>query len=219
VRHFFYLPLFVVAAVCLSGCSSNPDNSATTVSSQAAAKERVDQQMVELGRMLFPRVPRNASIAIGSILPAASLSYGENESQPVVIQQIQENLYSLATDYALTVHEHRMTPNIRLHEGSDQMLSRNPQELRSRLQVDYFLTGTYTETEGGYLVNTRIVQIRNQQVLQAATHFFPRYAANQSQAPHSEWRSNGLWRSEFAPEKSKTAPPAFNRIQENNKAR
>lgn len=183
------LLLFLVfcSLATLSACQST-----RTANSQEVPHPQVDQQLQSIAAELFDAVPRHAHLAIGSIVPAQDLKLQKNKRSPMMMHQIQEGLYSLASQYHAVAHDHRSMPAIHLNDKQDLMLSRSPADLPARVHIDYFLTGTYTEADGGYFVNLRVIEIRSQQVIQAVTHYFPLYL--DSRKPDSQWREQGLWR-------------------------
>src|SRR5690554_7004371 len=168
-------------SLLLAACSSAPEPVVFVPSANHQGHTLVEQETAVLAEKLFPQLGAPHRIAIGSILPASQLD--STSEHPALIQQIQEGLFSEAVHHNLFAFEHRLTQQIRLQESQEQMLSREASHIRRYLDVDYFLTGTYTEAVGGYVVNARLVNIHDQQVVYAASHYFPKYS-NPSDAPH-----------------------------------
>ena len=67
--------------------------------------------------------------------------------------------------------------NIKIDEKGDFLFSRDVTKLRSTLNVDYALTGTYTEYRKGTVVNARIINLKTHVVLSSAQVMIPRRVA------------------------------------------
>lgn len=132
-------------------------------------------------------------IGVGSLVPVRSLRQQGNGRDRIMVQQIQEGLISAATQRGANVIEFRTSQQLRLEDHQELMLSRDIADLSARQRLDYFLTGTYSEVSGGLLVNLRLVNVRDNSVERAATHFFP-WAAIQGEGELSEMRHGQLYR-------------------------
>lgn len=132
-------------------------------------------------------------IGVGSLVPVHSLRQQGNGRERVMVQQIQEGLMSSATQRGAHIVEFRTSRQLRLEDHQELMLSRDVEDLSSRQRLDYFLTGTYSEVSGGLLVNLRLINVQDNSVERAATHFFP-WGAMQSDAGLSEIRHGQLYR-------------------------
>lgn len=132
-------------------------------------------------------------IGVGSLVPVHSLRQQGNGRDRVMVQQIQEGLISVATQRGANIIEFRTSSQLRLEDEQELMLSRQIEELSVRQRLDYFLTGTYSEVSGGLLVNVRLINIKDNSVERAATHFFP-WAAAHGNGELSEIRHGQLYR-------------------------
>ncbi|MCC5855708.1 MAG: hypothetical protein JJU10_08530 [Idiomarina sp.] len=187
MRHLHFNSLLALFCVLqITACSS-------TQIAEPQTRVPIQHHTQALAEQLFTNMPAATRLAIGSLLPAETLTPSTSASYRATMQQVQEGLFSEALRHQFQVQEYRLTTQIHLAEHSEGMLSRNPEYLRNRLAMDYFLTGTYTEVEGGLLVNARVIRLADQTVTHAATHFFPHYA-DASLAPGTAWRHGGLWR-------------------------
>jgi TolB-like protein len=77
--------------------------------------------------------------------------------------------------FGVPVLDYKVTDYIRVTETGDFALSRNYEELSDEVAIRYVVTGTLTTHQQGVLVNARLVQIDNKQVVSAARTFIPRH--------------------------------------------
>ena len=130
----------------------------------------------QLARQLFNTagdIDSAKSVAVGTILPS-SLDNGKSlPSELDIGRQIQESLLTLSTQAGLKVVEFKTMQNIKLSDGQDAMLSRELQYLSQQVANGYFLTGTYTASEDNLIVNLRLIDVSNHQVIAAATDYVP----------------------------------------------
>ncbi|MCC5880658.1 MAG: hypothetical protein JJU03_12270 [Idiomarina sp.] len=132
-------------------------------------------------------------IGVGSLVPVHSLRQQGSNRDRIMVQQIQEGLISAATQRGAHIVEYRTSRQLRLEDHQELMLSRDVAELSNRQRLDYFLTGTYSEVSGGLLVNLRLINVQDNSVARAATHFFP-WGAIQGEGALSEIRHGQLYR-------------------------
>lgn len=180
--------LVVAAAITLStllsACSQTP---------QSADTHDLHQHTEQLAARLFTNGVRPTRVAIGSLVPAQSLQHEGSGDDRRMAQQIQEGLISAVSQHGGQVMEYRTTRALRLQDEQELMLSRELDELARHQQIDYFLTGTYSEVEGGLMVNARLILLRDSSVYAAATHYFP-WSALHGATTHSEFRHGALYR-------------------------
>ena len=60
-----------------------------------------------------------------------------------------------------------------LNDNSDRILTRDIEQLSDIERVDFYITGTLVYQQAGAMVNARIINARNKDVVAAATRFFP----------------------------------------------
>ena len=158
----------VVSLAWLTGCASAP----------AEPGVALHQHTQSLAESLFSSSAKvdtatQQRIGIGSIVPVQSLRQSGHSRDRIMVQQIQEGMISAAVQRGAQVVEYRTSSQLRLEADQELMLSRELAELNQRQRIDYFLTGTYSEVKGGLLVNLRLISVRDNSVVQAATQFFP----------------------------------------------
>ncbi|MEO2282185.1 FlgO family outer membrane protein [Pseudoalteromonas pernae] len=119
-------------------------------------------------------IPYGAKVAVGTFLPPKTL---KAESVPWQQQdialQLQESLMTIYTQMGFTVVEYRTRNHIALEPHADVMLSRDVAQLAQRQEIDFYVTGTLTEQEDAYVVNVRMIDSDNNQVVAAATDYLP----------------------------------------------
>jgi hypothetical protein len=69
--------------------------------------------------------------------------------------------------------EYRLANNLHLSHNADSALTRNLEQLRERQNIDLIITGTVTRQQHAYIVNARMVNISNKQVLSAGSTEIP----------------------------------------------
>jgi len=88
---------------------------------------------------------------------------------------LAEQLMNEFQQRGYTVVEMRKTTSLLIQEQrGEYSLSRNPEELNQTMTAGAVLTGTYTQTGESVLVNAKIIDNRNSNLLASATLIFPR---------------------------------------------
>ena len=170
----------------LAGCTGLSSSTLFSQSQPLASSEATDRAplaekpihyyVTRLAQQLFDtssNINLNRAIAVGTILPVQHTSGNKLPLYGAYGLQIQESLMTLSTQAGLDVIDFKAMPMIKVGENYDIMLTRELDELDSAVQVDYFLTGTYSEQENSLVVNIRLVDIRSKKILAAATDYIP----------------------------------------------
>ncbi|RUO26469.1 hypothetical protein CWE09_07110 [Aliidiomarina minuta] len=169
----------------LAACVSTGEE---TVESQS-----LHQHTQALAEQLFANGIRPSRVAVGSFVPTDELRQQGAGEDRIMARQIQESLITAATQQGAQITEYRTSRQLRLQDSQELMLTRELNDLANRQQLDYFLTGTYSEVQGGLLVNARLIHLRDSSVSAAATHFFP-WTTLQGPGQRSEMRAGALYR-------------------------
>lgn len=167
--------------------------SACSQTSQHNPTHDLHQHTEQLASQLFANGVRPTRVAVGSLVPVQSLQHHGNGDDRRMVQQIQEGLIGAASQQGAQVMEYRTTKALRMQADQELMLSRELDDLARHQQIDYFLTGTYSEVNGGLMVNARLILLRDSSVYAAATHYFP-WSALHGATTHSEFRHDALYR-------------------------
>lgn len=169
----------------LSACALSSHNSAPPGS--------LHGQTETLAGKLFSGRAVNGQVAVGSLVPADTLRQTGHGRERVLARQIQEGMISAATQRGIGITEYRTSRQLRLEDEQELMLTRDIAELNNRQHLDYFLTGTYSEVDGGLLVNVRLIHITTNQIHAAASEFFP-WSSLEGHGRQTELRYGQLYR-------------------------
>jgi len=71
------------------------------------------------------------------------------------------------------VVEHKAASAVAISKNASYFLSRDIKELANKSAAEYVIAGTYTEMEGGAMVNIEVVDVRSSVIVGAAREFFP----------------------------------------------
>jgi TolB-like protein len=139
---------------------------------------------------------RNSNIAVMSFTMATDLGQKIAAQQSSGLsQQIQESLITQMTQLGYSIVEHRMSDSITVSEHHEDMLTRNLSNLRARQNIDYVILGTITRQEHANMINARLVNVLNGQVISAA---FTEVPINVMWTDEKiQMRNNKLYRAEY----------------------
>ncbi|XQF90629.1 FlgO family outer membrane protein [Pseudoalteromonas espejiana] len=116
----------------------------------------------------------NARIGVSSFYYADALDTKLVTGQASGLSlQIQESLLTQFTQLGYHTVEYRLGNNLILAQNADSILSRDLSKLRNRQNIDLVITGTVTRQQHAYIVNARLVNIENKQVLSAGSTEIP----------------------------------------------
>lgn len=184
VRHRLTFVFAAVALVCgtVSGCQTNL--AADQQRAQAQAKQvdasplgNVEYYTYVLANELFEgvRPDSQARYAVAGFVPADTMVYNGKDQRPLMMlgHQLEQGLITEATKRGFTTQEFKVTNDILIGDDNDRVFSRNIDQLSNIERVDFYVTGTLVYQQSGAMVNARIINVRNKQVVAAATRFFP----------------------------------------------
>lgn len=87
--------------------------------------------------------------------------------------QLQESMQTVATQLGYQVSEIRLNDAVLVHSGFENSLGRDVSQLAQNQQARYVITGTLTEGEVHITVNAKLIDLKSQQVLAAASSVIP----------------------------------------------
>lgn len=167
----------------LSGCSITSDDAGkpshiVRVVVPSAQQNSVHYYTQRVANQLFGSIltlKPNAGIAIGTFTQIDTLTLNDSANHPLRLLglQLEEGMMTEAIAQGLKVIEYKTREKLTIKTDQDLMLSRDVKQLRASQQVQYFLTGTLTEQESGVVVNARLIDTDNNQVVAAATDYVP----------------------------------------------
>ncbi|MFT4927340.1 MAG: TolB-like protein [Phenylobacterium sp.] len=181
-----------VSIFCLLGVMATTGCTLTTSSSKnktvvavdpalaqpTTERNTVDYYTQKLAHQLYNSVitlKPSAGIAIGTFTQVDSLMLNSDKNHPLRLLglQLEEGMMSATIRQGLKVIEYKTRKNLTLKSDQDLMLSRDIGQLSASNEIRYFLTGTLTEQENGVVVNARLIDTDNNQVVAAATDYVP----------------------------------------------
>jgi len=121
-------------------------------------------QMLESSSFVTPQTP----IAVASFVLLKDL-----ESTNWLGNQLSESFVHELQRHGLIIVDFKTTGHIRVTKEGDYAFSRDWKELPERQIIDYVVTGTMMEQDGGILVNARMIGMQSKVVVATAQSFIP----------------------------------------------
>ena len=164
----------------LSGCSSSDEPKsqfAQTDASNVSALGNVEYHTYMLANELFADVgsARQSRYAVVGFVPADTMKYSADHQHPLMLlgHQLEQGMITEATKRGFSTQEFKLSNDIIVSNESDRVLTRDIDQLSNIERVDFYITGTMVYQESGAVVNARIINARNKNIVAAATRFFP----------------------------------------------
>lgn len=171
------IPLLLV--LLLGGCSLLDDEQQNRQMMATSNQDlgNIEMHTSDLADELFAGLGnfRDARYAVAGFVPVRQMQYNGEAQGPLMLlgHQLEQGLMTEADRRGFVTQDYKLTKDIIMHDDSDRALSRELNHLQGQAKADFFITGTITEQQGGAIVNARIVHIASQDVVGAATKFFP----------------------------------------------
>lgn len=168
----------VVIIATLSGC-------ANLLSQQAPANPAMKSSPLgnaelytfRLAQELFSNMQtdRQYRYAVAGFVPVTTMQTNLDEQGPLMLlgHQLEQGLITEAVRRGYVAQDYKTSNSIIMTSTYDRALSRDLEHLSELQNVDYFITGTITPQQNGAMVNARVINVRNKDVVAAATSFFP----------------------------------------------
>ena len=121
-------------------------------------------EMLTSSTFVTPKTP----VAVTSFVELDSL-----EKTNWLGNQLAENFVHELQRHGLIVVDYKTTGHIRVTKSGDFVFSRDWKELPERQIIDYVVTGTMMEQEGGIMVNARMIGMQSRVVVATAQSFIP----------------------------------------------
>ncbi len=164
----------------LTGCATPVDEKselAQTNSASINALGNVEYYTYLLANELFADAgpSRQARYAVVGFVPVDTMKYASDQQHPLMLlgHQLEQGMITEATKRGFSTQEFKLSDDIIIGEESDRILTRDIERLSNVERVDYYITGTLVYQESGAVVNARIINARNKDIVAAATRFFP----------------------------------------------
>jgi TolB-like protein len=168
----------IVIIAMLSGCANmlsqqSPTNPTKTTSSLGNA----ELYTFRLAQELFSNMQadRQYRYAVAGFVPVTSMQANLDEQGPLMLlgHQLEQGLITEAVRRGYVAQDFKATNSIIMTDSHDRALSRDLSHLSELQSVDYYITGTISPQQNGAMVNARVINVRNKDVVAAATSFFP----------------------------------------------
>jgi hypothetical protein len=161
----FSLPLFLVSG----SATANADNPHEAIGDDLA--EQLASQLSQDNKSHY-----GSNIGVTRWVLAETLKQPEaGDSLNELSHQLSESIYAHLTERNLSLVEFRAQSYISVAEEGATLLSRDVDELEQHPEIDWVLVGTLSRKDAGTMVNLRIVDRRNQEVMAAANRYVPKH--------------------------------------------
>jgi len=174
--------LSVIAMSLLSACTSNNMENSSDVKHQTVYQSYrpmfIQNHVDALADSLVAHSQKNfklGRIAVGSIsmLDTFKVEADNTHQLAKLGNQLQESLMTSMLQRGYRVVEYRASNDIIIHDNQDQMLTRDLKQLTAVDEFNYFLTGTIKYQENGAVVNVKVIDLLNNELVSASTKFIP----------------------------------------------
>lgn len=169
----------VITVLLLCSCSSLPqgqDIADPAELSTASAHPPLLFYTERLADQLFHKLQplESGAIAVTTFADVQLMApdTSRNSSYNVALQ-LQESMQTVATQLGYQVSELRLNDAVLVHAGYENSLGRNVNSLVQNQQARYLITGTLTEGEEHITVNAKLIDLRSQHVVAAASSVIP----------------------------------------------
>ncbi|MFC4699750.1 FlgO family outer membrane protein [Glaciecola siphonariae] len=177
---FVLCMLSMLVLLGLSGCANNSaqvQKPARASQAWPAALGNAELYTHQLAQELFANLTadRQYRYAVVGFVPVATMQQDLSQQGPLMLlgHQLEQGLTTEVVRRGFIAQDYKATNTIIMGSDSERALSRNVEHLRAIQAIDYYITGTITEQQNGAMVNARIINVRNKDVIAAATKFFP----------------------------------------------
>lgn len=167
----------IVLISSLSGCANLLSQSPVVKSKAPQTLGNSELYTSRLAQELFSgmQADRQYRYAVAGFVPVTSMQINLNEQGPLMLlgHQLEQGLITEAVRRGYVAQDYKASNSIIMTHSYDRALSRDLAHLSQLQNVDYYITGTITPQQNGAMVNARIINVRNKDVIAAATSFFP----------------------------------------------
>lgn len=130
-----------------------------------------------LGTFRYRNKPRNQfRFAVATFVPIDTLKVDVKQKHHLeqLGRQLEQGMMTELARRGYIAQDYKATNDIVIEQDADRVFSRNVKELNQHHHnIDFYLSGTITETEQGAVVNARIIHVETKDVVAAATRYFP----------------------------------------------
>jgi TolB-like protein len=168
----------IVIIFTLSGCANLLSQTSDTAQKRAPNPLGNSELFTfRLAQELFSsmQADRQYRYAVAGFVPVTTMEVNLNEQGPLMLlgHQLEQGLITETVRRGYVAQDYKASNAIIMTNSYDRVLSRDLAHLSELQNVDYYVTGTITPQQNGAMVNARIINVRNKDVVAAATSFFP----------------------------------------------
>jgi TolB-like protein len=118
---------------------------------------------------------RQYRYAVAGFVPVTTMQMNLDEQGPLMLlgHQLEQGMMTEAVRRGFVAQDYKASNAIIMSDLYERALSRDLQHLSALQNIDYYITGTITAQQHGAIVNARVINVRNKDVVAAATSFFP----------------------------------------------
>jgi len=169
--------LIVCWVLLLSACTSgyDPDFNLGLKSFKTADKPPKNELNLLVGALVAEMLSNNQfvgkqnAIAVTSMVDLKDLNTANRFGN-----QISEGIMHYLHDSGYRVVDFKLTGTIQVRADGDFIHSRDWEKLKNQQAIDYLVSGTIDQYEGGAYISTRMVGLQSQVVVGSAQAFIPR---------------------------------------------
>lgn len=178
IASFLLCVICIVLLLGVSGCTNIIPSLYTTPETKNVHNlGNVEFHTHKLAQELFVdfTADRQYRYAVAGFVPVTSMQVDMSQQGPLMLlgQQLEQGLMTEAVRHGLVTQDFKASNSIIMSESYDRALSRDLTHLSQLQNIDYYITGTITPQQNGAIVNARVINVRNKDVVAAATGFFP----------------------------------------------
>lgn len=131
-----------------------------------------------LAQNLFDQLVPNQHVrfAVATFVPVTQLAFDANQQHPLMLlgHQLEQGMMTEVVKHGFIPQDFKATNDIIIGKDAERIFSRDVEQLYlHHHSIDYYLSGTLVEQQGGYIVNARVIDVKSKDVVAAATQFFP----------------------------------------------
>jgi TolB-like protein len=177
---FAFCIVCILLIISLSGCTnlltqeqSHPNPSIKSSQNLGNVELYTNRLAMELFSSI--NADRQYRYAVAGFVPVTTMQNNLSEQGPLMLlgHQLEQGLMTEAVRRGFIAQDFKATNAIIMSAQDDRALSRDLEHLSQLQNIDYYITGTITPQQQGAMVNARIINVRNKDVIAAATGFFP----------------------------------------------
>ncbi|RKF19615.1 hypothetical protein DBZ36_03885 [Alginatibacterium sediminis] len=157
---------------------------------QAASMESLSDYVAQLSYRLVSSshyVSQSTPLAVASFVELQNL-----KATSLFGLQIEESMLSQLQHYGFSVIDYKATGFMRITPEGDFVFSRDVKELPRRHPIEYYVSGTYSRSKEGIIVNARIIGVESKVIVASAEQLIPHHVYYSSVPKVSPKRTSEL---------------------------